>query len=140
VLITSEHLGEVDVADENVIEVPDGLLGFPGSTRYAIISAEDSGVYAWLQATDRPELSFLVMVPAPFFPDYEPDIPEADCAALDLVDPADAQLLCLVTIQEASVTANLLGPVLLNVANRRARQVVLSDTQLTTAEPVVPRR
>lgn len=139
-LITSEHLGEVDVDDENVIDIPDGLLGFPGAHRYAIIAAEDTGVYAWLQSTDHPDLSFLVMVPAPFFPDYEPDIPEADCNALDLVDPQDAQLLCLVTIQESSVTANLLGPVVLNVANRRARQVVLDAGDLTTAEPVVPRR
>lgn len=139
-LITSEHLGDVDVAEENVLEIPDGLLGFPDCTRYALIAAEESGVYAWLQATDHADLSFLVMVPAPFFPDYEPDISEADCAALELVDPDDAQILCLVTIQESMVTANLLGPVVLNTANRRARQVVLADTQLTTAELVAPRR
>jgi flagellar assembly factor FliW len=139
VLITSEHLGEVDVDEEHLIEIPDGILGFPGSTHFALIAAEDSGVYAWLQSTDRPELSFLVMVPAPFFPDYEPDIPDEDCAALELVDPDDAQILCLVTIQEVSVTANLLGPLVLNVATRRARQVVLASSTLTTAEPVVPR-
>lgn len=137
-LITSEHLGEVDVDEEHLIEIPEGILGFPGSTHFALISAEDSGVYAWLQSTDRPELSFLVMVPAPFFPDYEPDIPDEDCVALGLVDPEDAQVLCLVTIQEVSVTANLLGPLVLNVATRQARQVVLADHRLTTAEPVVP--
>jgi flagellar assembly factor FliW len=140
VLITSEHLGDVDVAEENVIEFPDGLLGFPECTRFALISAEESGVYAWLQSTDQAELSFLVVVPAPFFPDYEPEISEADCAALELVEPADAQILCLVTIQTTLVTANLLGPVVLNVANRRARQVVLTDTELSTAEPIVPSR
>jgi flagellar assembly factor FliW len=140
VLITSEHLGDVDVAEENVIEFPDGLLGFPECTRFALISAEESGVYAWLQSTDQAELSFLVVVPAPFFPAYEPEISEADCAALELVEPADAQILCLVTIQTTLVTANLLGPVVLNVANRRARQVVLTDTELSTAEPIVPSR
>jgi flagellar assembly factor FliW len=139
VLITSEHLGEVEVEDENLIQIPGGLLGFPDCSSYALIAAEESGVYAWLQATDQAELSFLVMVPAPFFPDYAPDISDADCEALGLVDPANAQILCLVTIHESMVTANLLGPLVLNVVNRTARQVVLSDTQLTTAEPVVPR-
>lgn len=137
-LIASEHLGEIDVAEERLIEVPEGILGFPDWTKYAVIEAEPSGVYVWLQAVDRADLSFLAVVPSPFFPDYEPEIPEEDCTALELVDPEHAQLLCLVTIQESSATANLMGPLVLNVLNRQARQVVLTDSKLTSAEPIVP--
>jgi len=45
--------------------------------------------------------------------------------------------LCLVTIAGDDVTANLLGPVVLNVANRTARQVVLADQGWSTREPLM---
>jgi flagellar assembly factor FliW len=138
VLIVSEHLGPIEVDDAHVIEVPGGIMGFPEAQRYAIVSAEDTGIYSWLQSLDHPDLAFLVVVPAAFFPDYEPDLPDDDCAAIGLTRPEDAQLLCIVTIDDEDVTANLLGPVVVNVATRRARQVVLTHGDWPTRASIRP--
>lgn len=140
VMIDSGHLGQVEVDDDSVVEFPAGVIGFPDQHRYAIVAAEDSGLYSWLQSIDEPDLAFLTVVPAPFFPEYAPVIPDEDCALIELSDPADAQLLCLVTVGEDLVTANLLGPVVLNVRNRLARQVVLTDPALSTKAPVLSTR
>ena len=110
VMIDSEHLGSVEVDEASVIELPAGILGFPEQRRYAVVAADDSGLYSWLQSLDQPQLAFLAVVPSPFFPDYEPVISDEDCATIGLTDPADAQVLCLVTVGEDAVTANLLGP------------------------------
>ena len=136
VMIDSGHLGSVEVDESSVIEVPAGILGFPEQRRYAVVAADESGVYSWLQSVDEPELAFLAVVPAPFFPDYEPVISDEDCDSIGLTDPADAQLLCLVTVGDDAVTANLLGPVVLNVRTRLARQVVLTDSRLSTQAPI----
>ena len=136
VMIDSEHLGSVEVDESSVIELPGGILGFPDQRRYAIVAADDSGLYSWLQSLDEPELAFLAVVPTPFFPAYEPVIPDEDCATIGLTDPGDAQVLCLVTVGEDAVTANLLGPVVLNVRTRMARQVVLTDSSLSTRAPI----
>jgi flagellar assembly factor FliW len=136
-LILSEHLGEIEVDEQTIVDIPDGLLGFPQTTRFVLVAAEDMGLYSWLQSVDHPDVSFLAVVPTPFFPDYEPDLPEKDCLALELEDPGDAQVLCLVTIGD-EVTANLLGPVVVNVRNRVGRQVVLAHQDLTTAAPIRP--
>ena len=135
-LVESERLGPLEVDEASVIEVPAGLIGFPQLRRFALVAAEQTGVYSWLQSLDDPAVSFLSVVPAAFFPDYAPTIGDEDCIAIGLSDPADAQLLCLVTATDDGVTANLLGPVLLDVRTRLARQVVLSDTGHTTREPI----
>jgi flagellar assembly factor FliW len=136
-LILSEHLGEIEIDDTTIIDIPDGLLGFPQATRFVLVAAEDTGLYSWLQSVDHPDVSFLVVVPAPFFHDFEPDLTEEDCRALRLERAEDAQVLCLVTIAE-EVTANLLGPVVLNLRERLGRQVVLAHQDLTTAAPIRP--
>ncbi|HLU41603.1 MAG TPA: flagellar assembly protein FliW [Microthrixaceae bacterium] len=137
VMIESGHLGPVEIDDDSVIEFPAGIIGFPDQRRYAIIAAEETGVYSWLQSLDQPDLAFLALVPAPFFPDYAPVIPDEDCRSIGLTDPADAQVLCLVTVGDDVITANLLGPIVLNVRNRKARQVVLTDSSLSTKAPVL---
>lgn len=138
VMIDSEHLGTVEVDESSVVEFPAGIIGFPDHRRYAVLEAEPSGLYSWLQSLDDPDLAFLAVVPAPFFPDYAPVIPDEDCATIGLTDPRDAQLLCLVTVGEGSVTANLLGPIVLNVRTRLARQVVLTDSRLSTRAAILP--
>lgn len=136
-LVESARLGPLEVDEASVVELPAGLIGFPLLRRFALVAAEDAGLYSWLQSLDDPAVSFLLVVPAAFFPDYQPHIPDEDCIAIGLSDPGDAQLLCLVTASDDGVTANLLGPVLLDVRTRLARQVVLTDTALTTREPIV---
>jgi flagellar assembly factor FliW len=137
-MIDSDQLGVMDIDETSIIEFPDGIIGFPGFHRFAMIAADEGGFYTWLQSVDEPSLSFLAVVPAPFFPDFAPTIRDEDCLPIALVDPTDAQLLCLVTVADDAVTANLLGPIVLNVRTRLARQVVLTDADLTTRAPIVP--
>jgi flagellar assembly factor FliW len=137
VMIDSEQLGAVDIEEASIIEFPDGIIGFPDQHRYAMIAADDGGFYTWLQSVDEPALAFLAVVPAPFFPDFAPTIRDEECVSIGLDDPADAQLLCLVTVADDAVTANLLGPIVLNVRTRLARQVVLTDADLTTRALIV---
>jgi flagellar assembly factor FliW len=136
VMVDSEHLGTLEVDESSLVEFPAGIIGFPERRRYAMVAADEAGLYTWLQSIDDASLAFLAMVPAPFFPDYEPVVPDEECVAIGLSDPTDAQLLCLVTVGDGSATANLLGPVVLNVRTRLARQVVLSDPDLSTRAPL----
>ncbi len=135
-LLESERLGQLEVDDESIISVPEGLLGFDGRTRYVLIPADEVGAYTWFHSVDDPALAFLAVVPGFFFADYAPDIPAEDVTALELTDPADAQVLCLVTIDGDAVTANLMGPIVVNVRERLARQVVLVDQGYSTREPL----
>ncbi len=135
-VLSTERFGEVRVDDEKVITLPDGLLGFVSMTRAVLLPVDDDGLFFWMQSVDDPALAFLVLTPWPLFPDYAPELGEADQHALDLDDPADALVFCLLTSHDRPrrLTANLLGPVVVNQARRLGRQVVLEGDHPTQAE------
>lgn len=135
-LIESDQLGAVEVDETKVLTFPDGLLGFPDVTRFALLDAGDDGTYFWLQSLEDPQLAFLSAVPWAFFPDYEPELSASDQDALELTDAHDAIVLCLLTITDDAVTANLLGPLVVNAVTRTGRQIVLGDSDYTTRAPL----
>lgn len=136
--VASERFGDIEIADEHVVAFPDGLLGFPESHRFAMIDSHDTGTYFWLQSVDDPSLAFLTVVPWAFFPEYEPDLPEAEQEALQLDNAADAIVLCLLTVhrEQKLITANLLGPLVVNARTRLGRQVVLAESGYPVRAPL----
>lgn len=132
--IQSDRLGTIDVDPTSVLEFTDGLLGFEDHKRFVLVSTDDTGAYCWMQSLDNSALAFLAVVPGFFFEDYVPNIPDADVVALGLDESTPTQALCLVTLSDAGITANLLGPIIINLATRQARQAVLTDGHWTTRE------
>jgi flagellar assembly factor FliW len=140
VQIQSDRLGTIDVDETSVLEFSEGLLGFEDHRRFVLVSADDSGAYCWVQSLDNSALAFLAVVPGFFFDDYLPDVPEADVEALALTESTPTQVLCLVTLSDAGITANLLGPIIVNLQTRQARQAVLTDGHWTTRESLGTRQ
>ncbi|MGY1727602.1 flagellar assembly protein FliW [Geodermatophilus sp. SYSU D01062] len=115
------------------------LPGFPDFRDYVLVTADGDGLLFWLQSLDADGPRFLAVPPARWFPDYAPVLPAQVLADLDLADPADASLFCLVTVPAggpAAATANLRAPVVLNPANWRATQVVLPDGRHPIRRPL----
>jgi flagellar assembly factor FliW len=115
------------------------LPGFPDCRDYVLVTADGDGLLFWLQAVDADGPRFLAVPPARWFPDYAPTLPRQVLTDLDLDDPADAALFCLVTVPAegvAAATVNLRAPVVLNPANWRATQVVLPDSRHPIRRPL----
>ncbi len=112
-----------------VIEMVEPMPGFPEATRFALVRLDESGVLSSLRSVDDPSLRFLVVPPQVFFPDYAPEIDDATVSALGVDRAEDVLLLVVVNPGEAagSATANLLAPVLVNVATLKGGQVVLDE-------------
>jgi len=143
VLVSSDRFGALEIAVERLLHFPDGLLGFPSSHRFALIDSADTGIYFWLQSVDDPTLAFLSVVPFAFFPDYQLDLSTDDEQAMGLASPADALVLCLLTVvhsdtsvKENHITANLLGPIVVNKVSRVGRQIILADSGYPVRAPL----
>ncbi len=125
--------------DIPVIELVHPLPGFPEARTFALVQLDDAGLLCALRSLDDPELRFLVVPPQTFFPDYAPVVDDAtvDDLAIESVD--DVLLLVILTTGDslAGTTANLLAPLLINTVSRRACQVILDDTELSIAAPLV---
>ena len=118
-----------------------GLLGFPGSTTYVVVEVEDTP-YVWLQSVEEEDVAFLATSPFLFFPGYDLELGDEEQRAIEVDDPAQVEVLALLTVHRAgeqpeSITANLLGPIVVNTESRRALQLVLDNPDYTTRVPLV---
>lgn len=130
-LVRSDLLGDFTIAPGSAIEFSQGLLGFPECKRFALVRAGTDSAY-WLQSLDHSALVFLLVDPFPHFADYTVDIPAAESLELGAGSPSDLAVLAIVTLPspgiDARPTANLQGPVAVNLRGRRGKQIILSDT------------
>jgi flagellar assembly factor FliW len=123
------RFGEIEIGDDAVIAMPDGMLGFSEFTKYVLIQHKEGSPFLWYQAIDDPNLAFVLTDPFTFFPNYEVALPADDMEALGCRDLIDLAVFVVVVIPEnpEDMTANLRGPVVVNVKEKTARQVVLTD-------------
>ena len=122
-----------------MIEFESGLVGFPDHRRFELVQwGGDDSPFSLLQSVDDPSLEFLVVPPNVFFA-YEPEIEDDLVDELELQNPDDALLLVIVTVGERveDSTANLMGPVVINQATRKAVQAVLSPDDYDIRAPLV---
>src|SRR4051794_8846270 len=147
--IDSTRFGRLVVDDERVMTFPNGLLGFPDHARYALIQTSAENYFFWLQSVDDPNLAFVITDPTVFFRDYSVPLREETRADLRLAD-ADPEARAETTAANPLVqvfvicnkvgdwlTGNLLGPIVVNLDNRLAQQVVLTEKKWTTRQPLL---
>ena len=130
---------EAPVTDVPVIELTRPMAGFPDHRRFALVQLGDDGVLCSLASLDDPGLRFLVVPPAPFFPDYAPEVDDDVASELGFGAADDVLLLVVLNAGDslATTTANLAAPLLVNHATRRGGQVVLDQPGLEIATPLL---
>ena len=133
------HFGDIEVEREEVITVPEGVLGFPNSKRYIILDHSESSPFKWFQSLDEPGLSFIIINPLLFEPDYRVQMDRKEISILEPFESDGLLIMAIVTIQESKeITANLQGPLVINPKNQLAKQIVLADGGYTTRHSILP--
>lgn len=130
--ITTTRFGTIEIEEARLVEIPAGLLGFEAYPQFGVLDHTPGSPFRWLQSTTEPSLAFVVIDPFEFFLDYDFAISDVDEEQLDLRSPEDVEVLALVTISPQDITANLVGPLVINRRNRQARQLVLSEPRYGT--------
>ena len=135
--IMTSRFGLLEVAGDRIITFTKGLLGFPGKSRFALIQTNEENYFFWLQSVEEPTLAFVVTDPSTFFKDYEVPLRDETQLEIELEDAATTQVLVICNKIGDWLTGNLLGPLVLNVANQLATQVVLTDKKWTTRQSLL---
>ena len=127
VMLDTARFGELPIDPDTVITIPDGMPGFSEFTGFVLLEVADGEPLYWLQSVEDGELAFLSCVPWSFYPEYELELGDDDEAALEVEDVGDLLVLSLLTVdrENEAVTANLLGPIVVNQRARIARQIVM---------------
>lgn len=131
--IHTSRFGAMDVADQDVIHMAEGLLGFEELKRYFIVDPSDDTMILWLQSIDRPDIAFPILEPKVFRPDYHVRLSANELRFLKLesVSKGDTLVYSVLTIPEdpRNMTANLKAPIVINVKESTGRQVVLQENE-----------
>lgn len=134
--IETERFGTVDLEAQELIEFPRGVIGFPTEHSFFLLAHGNSDTVAWLQSASSPALA-LPVVSAHALSDRYPDVPvESFAAQAGLGDKLEelAVLVVLSAVPGQPATVNLLAPIIVNAATRKAVQVILEGSTFTTRE------
>lgn len=129
-IISSDLFGSLTVSPEELIDFPGGLFGFPECRGFVLIPAERTGLY-WLQSAEHGALAFLLVDPFLFFDGYAVDVAPVDLADLG-GESAEIAILAIVTLPRergGQPTANLQGPLAVNLALRTGKQLAIAESQ-----------
>jgi len=135
--IETSRFGTLEVDGSRFITFERGVLGFPDTHEYALVHTSDDSGFYWLQAVNREDLAFVVCDPRLFVPDYRVPVKLEELEPIGLTDADHGQVFIIVNKVDDVLTGNLQGPIVVNVENRQARQLVLSDKRFSTRHPLM---
>ncbi len=135
--VQTTRFGVVDLDEKRIITFPAGLLGFSSYKSFALLQPNDEGVFYWLQSLESPELAFVVTDPTLWVSGFEASIRREQMEELGLSSLDDAQVFVIVNKYSQTLTANLQGPLVINLTNQKAMQLVLADKRWATRHEIV---
>jgi flagellar assembly factor FliW len=130
------RFGAISVADDCLITLRGGLLGFPNDTRFILVERE-RGPVAFLQSVDTPELALPVLDGAKLSPAYPTHSTEL-LARLAGVPAGDIAISVVVAVDaDRSLRANLVAPIVVDAATRRGAQIILPGAVYDARTPIL---
>lgn len=134
------RFGPIEIDDELVITLPDGIIGFEDCKRFIVLHRDEKHFLRWFQSLDDGAVAFPIIDPWHFKQDYAPTLSDSDAAKLRLTEETPKLVFAIVTIPRAdprAMTANLLAPLVINGVERSGRQVIVTDDHYTTRHRII---
>lgn len=114
------------------------LLGFDEHLDYTLRPAPRQGLW-WMESASEPGVTFVLADPFILDETWLLDLSDMETASLDLSDPSSALVLVMLTMPTGAggqPTANMRAPIVINVANHAAAQVVSRVEEHELRRPV----
>lgn len=129
--IQTSQFGEIELTDDRVLTFTKGIPGFEEMKKYVLLPADESSdsPFFFLQSIESAELSFFLVDPFSFFPEYDIKLEEQLVERLELEEPTDAIVLTTVSVtgDMKDATTNLKGPLVINNRKKLGMQIVLDN-------------
>ena len=129
------NMGEVEVAEDKIINFIQGPLAFEDYKKFFIIDPEENDFpFKLLQSAEEESLGFILTDPFTFKPDYDIELNEDVLQELYIEKPVDIIVFVFLVIPDKveDISANLVAPIIINAEKRLAKQVILDGTDYET--------
>lgn len=123
--------GEITIADEKLITFQEGIVGFPFLNRFALIhdAENEKSPIMWLQSMDEPDFAMPVIEPNIVVDHYNPIVNDENLTPVGELEPDQMYVLVTLTVppQIENMSVNLKAPIVINMKNNRAVQIIVED-------------
>ena len=133
------RFGEIDIEDSLIFDFELPIIGFDSLTKFVILDTNTETLFKWLQSIEDPALAFPIISVAALDFDYTIDIPDNVVEKLEIQNVESLLVMNITSIPQndpKGTTINLLAPLILNLDNRKAGQVVLSGSGYDISYPM----
>ena len=127
----SSKFGELEIDKKNIFEFISPIIGFKDLKKYTLVDYKSDSPFKWLQSLEDSELAFPVTLCSFFGIDYQFNIPDEEAEKLEIDNPDDIFVCNIVNIPSSNphnATVNMVAPVVINLKNKKAMQIILKDT------------
>ncbi len=138
--VTTKVFGEITVDDDKIITFPQGIVGFPDLTQFALLHDSEKGseTIHWLQSLQETAFAMPVMDPLLVSDGYNPEVDDELLKPLGNLNPEEMLVLVTVTVPKelTKMSVNLRGPIIINAAEKKAVQVIIDGDEYPVKFPV----
>lgn len=139
-ILETKAFGYVEIQDTDVFTFDEGIPGFPNEKRFAVLyDNQKDSPFMWLQAVDNPNLTFVIVDPYSFKPDYGFVIDPGTMKELGIETHEDVLVFSIVVIPEdiSRMSANLRAPIIINHRTRKGKQYALENSYYSVRHYIV---
>lgn len=132
-LVKTKYFGEIDLSDDKIFKLENGLMGFEEYTKYTLLfdsEKEQPGNIMWLQSVEEQGLALPVINPLVIKKDYDPKVNDELIKPLGELNEENLCILLTMTIASdlQKTTANLKAPIIINTDTNVGAQVICENT------------
>ena len=131
-LVKTKYFGEIDLTEDKIITLDNGLMGVENYKKYTILydsEADGQPNISWLQSVEEPGLALPVISPFLVKPDYNPVVEDEVLKPLGELNEENLAIFLVLTVpsRPEEVTANLKAPVIINADTRQGCQIIVEN-------------
>lgn len=141
--VQTTRFGEIDIPEGHVINIPEGIPGFPESQSYVLLEHDSEGTpFKWLQSLENGALAFIVMDPQLVVNNLPVEL-DGESRQIFGAEKLDERfvLMCIVNVPHESpmeMTINLRAPILVHLEKRIGKQIILADENCSIRHRIFP--
>jgi flagellar assembly factor FliW len=127
----------LEIHDEQIINFDYGLPGFEDLKKFTIVDIEDYNPFLLLHSVEDHNIAMIVLNAGQLDIEADLNIPDEKLKELKNEDGEVGVFLILKVIgDEKNLTANTKAPVVINFQNRKGRQIILDNENLSMDYPI----
>lgn len=133
------NYGTISYDEENIVVFEKPLLGFNNLKKFVLVEIEQNSMFNLLQSIEEKAVGFIVLSPFSVRQDYEIELDEATIKELEIESHEDVAIMTTVTLNEVAekTTTNLKAPIIINIKNKKGKQIILNNDKYKIKEPLM---